>query len=347
MSNIQKPAHTPAHKSPYTPPKKGEYYGPEPNLPKDRSSKNKIVILEPSGLRSSPHAKSAGEAADRKAYRADQEFRDLNINSVSNNSSNSSKSVFEKGHAPITSSLDSLTKDLMKSVTNNLRTIEKGDANVVNLSIGSSEIKLLEVLINQYDTNKAAFSKEDLKKIEKNGKLDFNAVEKYVDDYMKKAQPEIEKNKKVYEAEVSRLKELGIPVVVAGGNQGDTHALGDLPKSGFKFEKDESENILATKDAVVVGASGKDGTPKVYSSVSPLIDFSVETNSKSEGTSFAAPHFAGKLAELMEAGLTADEAIEQLKKAGIDKKDRLGNAYKFIPSEVMDTSHNLYNQQGA
>jgi hypothetical protein len=53
-----------------------------------------------------------------------------------------------------------------------------------------------------------------------------------------------------------------------------------------------------------------------------------------EGTSFAVPRVSGKISELINKGMTVDQAVAYLKSKGKQMKDEEGNAYTYLAPKL-------------
>ncbi len=156
-------------------------------------------------------------------------------------------------------------------------------------------------------------------------------------------------SKSKLEAQVAKMKEeKKIAVLTSVGNYADDLAYmkekyPDLRKYNkmfmpIEFEKNEGENFLAgVKGVIGVGASKDDGTLKKFSSRGEHTVFtSVEPYSDQgdSGTSFTVSPVASKVAELINKGMTVDQAIKTLKDQGTKMKNDEGDTYTYLPPKL-------------
>ena len=128
---------------------------------------------------------------------------------------------------------------------------------------------------------------------------------------------------------IDQLKSLGVPTVIASGNDGFTNAV---------------STPACISSAITVGSTMKDDVVSSFSNISPLVDLfapgdsitsSLPNNSfgAKSGTSMAAPHVAGAWALLQEKAektqpssvLSVDDALTTLQVTGVPITDHRNN----------------------
>jgi hypothetical protein len=231
---------------------------------------------------------------------------------------------------------------------------EKDPPNAISISQSISEFTLLQEIVNKQSLfYKIATTKEKERLFwgtnEKNVDLNVPQAETYIDESLEAGKDQINQSKSKLEAQVAKMKEeKKIAVLTSVGNYADDLAYmkekyPDLRKYNkmfmpIEFEKNEGENFLAgVKGVIGVGASKDDGTLKEFSSLGEHTVFtSVEPYSDQgdSGTSFTTPPVTSKVAELINKGMTVDEAVAYLKNQGKKMKNEEGDTYTFLPPKL-------------
>jgi hypothetical protein len=318
------------------------------NRDKNRGTRKDLLILE-SNAKTSEYARNVGKAADRREFQVSQRFENIPTGLQSNTLQRYNETVNQTGKKSgyLDATLQLFVTDNIKSIARKLERTDVSRTHAVNMSYGMSETSMANTLFTLYSSGSGEMPHNEQQLLEENGKFSLRKAEAYVDTWLANNKHQLDEALQEYTQAVKHLKAKEVPVVVSAGNEGELAKAAKQTGVHLPTEKDEELNLLGIKDAIVVGAGFKDGELTDYSSEGSTVDFVVQANSLEEGTSFAAPHVAGKLAELMEQGLSAGDAESQLKQAGTPQKDMYGNNYRFLPPEVMNNRSTLMRNERA
>jgi hypothetical protein len=302
------------------------------------SNKPTVMVLEginePVGK--SPHAHKVARSAQRLNPSNPVAFTFKQRSTIPNVKTNSVKSEieasFSKGFTRFANNLNAIARS-------------KNKPNAVNCSFGFSEFLLLKIFQEKPEDYFKLATPEERNQLfdstQKDPQWKLPELESYIDKTVD-GSAKIAEAKETARQAVTTLKKLNIPVIVASGNYNDDIEAFKNEHPDVQFESDEGQSAYADLGTITVGASNPDGPLTYYSSRGPEVAFTTQVppsiegrfnvrwddkkkkvtgNYKTTGTSFTAPVVAAMYAELIEQGMTVDEATAYLKKLGTLKKD--------------------------
>ncbi|XVJ52218.1 MAG: S8 family serine peptidase [Vampirovibrio sp.] len=324
--------------NPYTP-----YTMPKPPMDSKRPT---VLVLETNATKSD-HASKVSENLKATNPEVNIQFQDGSIENWKNSFAFRSTSLENYIFSKITATLQDRTGDF-KAIAK-----DKQKPDVINISQAVSPLSVLEYMLEENpDTLYAVANSEERKSlfdplnIPDENRMNQNKpneirVEAYIDEVMEKRKSEIDKIKADYRKAAKVLKDQGTAIVVASGNDKSDLAKFKKAMPSIQFEKDETKNVLACPEVIVVGASGKNGKSADYSNQGPEVDINTTPAYPDDfGTSFSAPVIAGEIAKIKHENpkMSVDEALAALKQKGRLVKDPDGD---FIYVDTIGTNGTL------
>jgi hypothetical protein len=163
----------------------------------------------------------------------------------------------------------------------------------------------------------------------------LSKFETFIDDAWKGMQDQIQSWQSKIKDVVAKLKTKNIAVVKSAGNNNEKINSSEYSSIKSQFEKDEAIDPMMKPDIGIIGVSLTNLNGDLASLATRGNHFKFATiapdRSPDSGTSYASPAIGTLLAEKLAEGYTVDEAVAELQKKGILKKDDQGNPYTYVP----------------
>ena len=292
-----------------------------------------IVILEPSAGESE-HSQEVTQALAHQGYNP-QNVSYVDAFQHTDPSKLLTPPPGQSGQAEVDNVLDFSLPQLLQSSAKTLEAVDPSQTSVVSASYGITEMQMLNNMMTLFRSSDEFFTPEAKELIATQGVFDPVKTEAYIDEYLERKAPEIQEAQGQYQAQVQRLTDAGVPVVVAAGNNGKE--LKSVPEMfpEIQFEADEGTNFLSVDEAISVAATTPDGQVAEYSSMNESVDFATVPNSQTEGTSFSAPVVAGLIDDLKNQGLNSQQAIGLIQQNAERRQAESGIAYNFVSRETV------------